>query len=243
MKSGLAAAMIAAAAIKRSGARLGGRLVVGALVDEEGDMIGAKPPLHDARSAAALTAAIICEPEQNELCLEQRGVVWARVTVRGRMAHGAMPEAGRESDHRARARCCARRRRSSAGCAGCAAGAPTCGPPTVTPDHRAGAGAGRAAVQRDSLGGPGHARRPADAGPGRATPSPRRSTSPASARWTRVPGRDGRVAAGQRVPAGHPGRAQRAARARHGARRAAGHRAGARASAASPARPTAPSSG
>jgi succinyl-diaminopimelate desuccinylase len=41
-----------------------------------------------------LDAAIICEPEENELCLEQRGVVWARVTVRGRMAHGAMPEAG-----------------------------------------------------------------------------------------------------------------------------------------------------
>jgi succinyl-diaminopimelate desuccinylase len=41
-----------------------------------------------------LSAAIICEPEQNELCLEQRGVVWARVTLRGRMAHGAMPEAG-----------------------------------------------------------------------------------------------------------------------------------------------------
>jgi succinyl-diaminopimelate desuccinylase len=41
-----------------------------------------------------LTAAIICEPEQNELCLEQRGVVWARVTAHGRMAHGAMPEAG-----------------------------------------------------------------------------------------------------------------------------------------------------
>jgi succinyl-diaminopimelate desuccinylase len=93
MKGGLAAAMIAAAAIKRSGARLGGRLVVGALVDEEGDMLGARrfaaSPL-----ARELTAAIVCEPEQNELCLEQRGVVWARVTLRGRMAHGAMPEAG-----------------------------------------------------------------------------------------------------------------------------------------------------
>jgi succinyl-diaminopimelate desuccinylase len=93
MKSGLAAAMIAAAAIKRSGARLGGRLVVGALVDEEGDMIGAKH-LCTTQLGRALTAAIICEPEQNELCLEQRGVVWARVTARGRMAHGAMPEAG-----------------------------------------------------------------------------------------------------------------------------------------------------
>jgi succinyl-diaminopimelate desuccinylase len=93
MKSGLAAAMIAAAALKRSGARLAGRLVVGALVDEEGDMLGAK---HLCRTPIGreLTAAIICEPEDNELCLEQRGVVWARVRARGKMAHGAMPEAG-----------------------------------------------------------------------------------------------------------------------------------------------------
>jgi succinyl-diaminopimelate desuccinylase len=93
MKGGLAAAMIAAAAIKRSGARLGGRLLVGALVDEEGDMIGVRR-FTDSPFARELTGAIVCEPEQNELCLEQRGVVWARVTVRGRMAHGAMPEAG-----------------------------------------------------------------------------------------------------------------------------------------------------
>jgi succinyl-diaminopimelate desuccinylase len=93
MKAGLAAAMIAAAAIKRSGAVLGGRLVVGALVDEEGDMLGVKH-LCETPSGRAISAAIICEPEQNELCLEQRGVVWARVTARGRMAHGAMPEAG-----------------------------------------------------------------------------------------------------------------------------------------------------
>jgi succinyl-diaminopimelate desuccinylase len=93
MKSGLAAAMVAATAIKRSGAPLNGRLVVGALVDEEGDMIGVKH-LCTTPIGRELDAAIICEPEQNELCLEQRGVVWARVTIRGHMAHGAMPEAG-----------------------------------------------------------------------------------------------------------------------------------------------------
>jgi len=93
MKGGLAAAMAAAAAIKRSGVDLGGRLVVGALVDEEGDMLGARH-LCTTALGRELSAAIICEPEQNELCLEQRGVVWARVTLRGRMAHGAMPEAG-----------------------------------------------------------------------------------------------------------------------------------------------------
>src|SRR5919198_252197 len=82
-----------AAAIKRSGAPIAGRLVVGALADEEADMLGAKH-LCTTPLGRELSAAIICEPEQNEVCLEQRGVVWARVTARGRMAHGAMPEAG-----------------------------------------------------------------------------------------------------------------------------------------------------
>jgi succinyl-diaminopimelate desuccinylase len=93
MKSGLAAAMVAGAAIKRSGVAFRGRLVIGALVDEEGDMLGARH-LCTTAIGQELDAAIICEPEENELCLEQRGVVWARVTIRGRMAHGAMPEAG-----------------------------------------------------------------------------------------------------------------------------------------------------
>ena len=93
MKSGLAAAMIAGAAFLRAGVTPRGKLVIGALVDEEDAMLGVhhlvKTPI-----GRELDAAIICEPEDNELCLEQRGVVWARVRARGRMAHGAMPEAG-----------------------------------------------------------------------------------------------------------------------------------------------------
>jgi succinyl-diaminopimelate desuccinylase len=93
MKGGLAAAMVAAAAVRRSGLRFGGRLVLAALVDEEGGMTGAR---HFMATPAgrAVDAAVICEPEQNELCLEQKGVLWARVLVHGRMAHGAMPYAG-----------------------------------------------------------------------------------------------------------------------------------------------------
>lgn len=93
MKGGLAAAMMALAAIKRSGVALPGRLMVAALVDEEGDMQGVR---HFCATPLGQTveAAIVCEPEQNELCLEQRGVVWARVALHGRMAHGAMPETG-----------------------------------------------------------------------------------------------------------------------------------------------------
>jgi succinyl-diaminopimelate desuccinylase len=92
MKGGLAAAMVAAAAVRRSGVRLSGRLMVAALVDEEDAMLGAKHFVTTALGRA-VSAAIVCEPEQNELCLEQKGVFWARVTVHGRMAHGAMPYA------------------------------------------------------------------------------------------------------------------------------------------------------
>ena len=93
MKSGLAAAMVAAAAFRRAGIMPRGKLVVGALVDEEDGMRGARHLVGTA-VGRELDAAIICEPEDNELCLEQRGVVWARIRARGRMAHGAMPDAG-----------------------------------------------------------------------------------------------------------------------------------------------------
>jgi len=93
MKSGLAAAMVAAATFKRAGVMPRGKLVVGALVDEEDGMRGVRH-LVGTPIGRELDAAIICEPEENELCLEQRGVVWARFRARGQMAHGAMPEAG-----------------------------------------------------------------------------------------------------------------------------------------------------
>lgn len=93
MKGGLAAAMVAAATFRRASVEPAGTLVVGALVDEEDRMLGVRH-LVTTEAGRELDAAIICEPEANELCLVQRGVVWARVRVSGRMAHGAMPEAG-----------------------------------------------------------------------------------------------------------------------------------------------------
>ncbi|MBI2524765.1 MAG: M20 family metallopeptidase [Candidatus Rokubacteria bacterium] len=93
MKGGLAAAMVAAAAFVRASVEPAGKLVLGALVDEEDRMLGVRH-LVTTQVGRELDAAIICEPEENELCLVQRGVVWARFRVRGRMAHGAMPEAG-----------------------------------------------------------------------------------------------------------------------------------------------------
>lgn len=93
MKAGLVCAMIAAKAIVRSGVQLNGRLLIGALCDEEGRMIGVKHFVEQGW-ADRVTAAIICEPEENHLCVAQKGVMWIRAIVRGVMAHGAMPLTG-----------------------------------------------------------------------------------------------------------------------------------------------------
>ncbi len=92
MKSGVAAMLYAVKAIADDGPFLG-RIVVGALCDEEGLMIGAK---HFAASdlAAGVDGAIICEPEAGEVCITQKGALRLLIEATGKMAHGAMPHQG-----------------------------------------------------------------------------------------------------------------------------------------------------
>lgn len=93
MKAGLVAALVAMQAIVRSGVRLRGALLLGAVCDEEGDMIGIKHFV-ERGWADDVAAAIICEPEENHLCIAQKGVMWIHVVIHGEMAHGAMPLTG-----------------------------------------------------------------------------------------------------------------------------------------------------
>src|SRR5215204_4099521 len=44
--------------------------------------------------AEGVDAAVICEPEENQICTNQKGALRVEVAVRGRMAHGAMPLSG-----------------------------------------------------------------------------------------------------------------------------------------------------
>lgn len=96
MKAGLAALVHAARAVQLGG--FTGRLVVAALADEEGMMLGAK---HFAAVTADLAApdgidgAIVGEPEGGEICACAKGAIRVTATLIGRMAHGAMPERGR----------------------------------------------------------------------------------------------------------------------------------------------------
>lgn len=91
MKAGVAAMLFAADAVARG--PFPGRIVVAALCDEEGLMLGAK---HFCRSelARSVDAAIVCEPEGWEICLAQKGALRVRLDARGKMAHGAMPHRG-----------------------------------------------------------------------------------------------------------------------------------------------------
>lgn len=93
MKGGLAAMIHGVAAFAADGP-FPGRIVVAALCDEEGMMLGVKDFIRRGH-ADGLDGAVVCEPEGGEVCIAQKGSLRLRVDLRGRMAHGAMPEKGR----------------------------------------------------------------------------------------------------------------------------------------------------
>lgn len=93
MKAGLAAAICAAVAVREVMPTPPRPLRLAILCDEEGLMLGVKAFVR-AGYARGFAGAIICEPEENEVCLCQKGAMRVWVTFTGRMAHGAMPYAG-----------------------------------------------------------------------------------------------------------------------------------------------------
>ena len=92
-KGNLAAAVVAVRAIRDSGVPFPGSLILCHPVDEEGMMAGIKAFIERGH-ADGVDAAVICEPEENQLCIKQKGAVRVEVTLRGTMAHGAMPQSG-----------------------------------------------------------------------------------------------------------------------------------------------------
>mgnify|MGYP001108679929 CR=1 FL=1 len=101
MKGGLAAMLFATDALARRGP-FPGRVVLAALVDEEGMMAGAKDLVARGRTAG-VDAVICCEPEGGEICHVAKGALRLRVDFHGKMAHGAMPFQGRNPNRAAAA--------------------------------------------------------------------------------------------------------------------------------------------
>ncbi len=93
MKGGLAVNLITVKSLLQSGLQWNGKIKIGIVCDEEDMMIGIKDFIHKGH-ADDVDAALVSEPEGNQLCLSMKGALRAIVTVKGKMAHGAMPLSG-----------------------------------------------------------------------------------------------------------------------------------------------------
>ena len=97
MKGGLAAAVIAVEALIDSGLDLPGALEISGTVDEESGGYGGVAYLAERGwfSKPRVDHVIIPEPlNVDRVCIGHRGVWWAEIETRGRIAHGSMPFLG-----------------------------------------------------------------------------------------------------------------------------------------------------
>lgn len=97
MKGGLAASVIAAEALLESGVSFPGAIEISGTVDEESGGYAGVAWLAERGhfSRPRVDHVIIPEPlYKDAVCLGHRGVWWAEIEVRGRIAHGSMPFLG-----------------------------------------------------------------------------------------------------------------------------------------------------
>lgn len=87
MKSGVAACIAAARAIREAGIELDGRLAIHSVVDEESGGFGAMDAVRRGKLAKAI---LVAEPTWGDVLPVEGGLEWARVTIRGRNAHSAL---------------------------------------------------------------------------------------------------------------------------------------------------------
>jgi succinyl-diaminopimelate desuccinylase len=99
-KAGIAASIFAVEAIRRAGIQLRGSVEQSATVDEESGGFAGVAELCDQGiiSADRTDHVIITEPlDVDRVCIGHRGVYWCEVTARGIVAHGSMPDFGRNA--------------------------------------------------------------------------------------------------------------------------------------------------
>jgi succinyl-diaminopimelate desuccinylase len=93
MKGGIASALAALSAIRRSGVELAGRLDLHLAADEElAGLHGTQVLLE--RGYLDQDAAIVGEPTDLNLALAERGGAWITATAGGKAAHGSTPQLG-----------------------------------------------------------------------------------------------------------------------------------------------------
>jgi acetylornithine deacetylase len=93
MKGGVAAMLGAVRALAATGGLAAGRLIVGAVADEEYTSLGAEALARAVRA----DAAVVTEPTDLTVAVGHKGFSWVEVTVRGRAAHGSRPLEGKDA--------------------------------------------------------------------------------------------------------------------------------------------------
>jgi acetylornithine deacetylase len=91
MKAALAAYLGVVKALRESGTRLNGNLIICGIVDEEYQMVGSKAIGRGGRMA---DQGIIGEPTNLKICPSNKGRVSTKFVTRGRAAHSSVPEKG-----------------------------------------------------------------------------------------------------------------------------------------------------
>ena len=93
MKGGVAAMLGTMAALYESGIHFPHQIVFAGTADEETTMLGAQMLLKS-EVIQNTDFLVIGEPTSNHVGLAEKGVLWLKLEIRGRAAHGSMPELG-----------------------------------------------------------------------------------------------------------------------------------------------------
>ena len=93
MKGGVAAMVAALVAIRRSGLRLRGDLVLALTAGEEVDCLGARSMV-EGRLLEGAGCLVIAEPTDMDVYIAQKGALWLEAITYGKAAHGSLPHQG-----------------------------------------------------------------------------------------------------------------------------------------------------
>lgn len=94
MKGGIAAAVTAICEVVDSGAKLHGDVIFAGTAGEETDGSGIRRFVSDAEWMPRLLGVVIPEPTGFAVVTAHRGLVWLKVTTKGKAAHSSTPELG-----------------------------------------------------------------------------------------------------------------------------------------------------
>ncbi len=94
MRGGIASSVTAICEIVKSGVKLQGDIIFCAAAGEETDSAGAKRFIQNWDKNTKLTGVVIPEPTGFDIVTAHRGILWLKVTTKGKTAHGSAPHLG-----------------------------------------------------------------------------------------------------------------------------------------------------